>query len=332
MIIYRTGGAWGPGVDANLAPAQVDGNFYDLDSRTKNLELHPVQPVQITSFQSVGNQLYIYMSDGSVQGPVTLPTQKWYFRGNWAPNTVYAIDDVFSGPDGGAYIVTYDHTSQTSFDPGANDGHGHDYYGLLLKPAASTLPIGGASGSVLTKSSDTDFAVTWATIPIPPGGQATQVLTKFSVAPGDGGWDWPTLSNLFDVFIGAFYPLTDGDYLRWSAGEGRWTNQPRPMSNVVEASSWDPVVGDEGTFMVLTNDTADTVITIPNDSTQNFAIGSELHVHQDGTGKVTIVGDVGVVILKHASFAAQLLGQYATASVKKTAANEWRLFGLLSGA
>ncbi len=332
MVTYRTDGAWGPGVGANLAPAQVDGNFYELDTRTKTLEQHPVQPVQISSFQSVGNQLFIYMSEGTVQGPITLPEVSWYFRGNWAPSTAYAIDDVFSGPDGGAYIVTYAHTSATSFDPGANDGHGHDYYGVLLKPAASTLPTGGVAGTVLTKASDSDFVVAWAPVPVPPGGRAGQVLMKFTDAPGDASWDWQSLSRLLDVFIGAFYPLTDGDYLRWSANEQQWTNQPRAMSNVVQDSSWDPVVGDEGSFMVLTNGTADTLITIPNDSTQPFAIGSELHVHQDGTGKVMIDGEPGVTILKHASFTTQLLGQYATATVKKTATNEWRLFGLLAGA
>jgi hypothetical protein len=45
-----------------------------------------------------------------------------------------------------------------------------------------------------------------------------------------------------------------------------------------------------------------------------------------------VAADTGVTILKHASFSNQLLGQYATATVKKSAANTWRLFGLLSGA
>jgi hypothetical protein len=45
-----------------------------------------------------------------------------------------------------------------------------------------------------------------------------------------------------------------------------------------------------------------------------------------------VAADSGVTIRKHVSFSSVLLGQYATATVKKTAANEWRLFGLLSAA
>jgi hypothetical protein len=33
---------------------------------------------------------------------------------------------------GRTYLVIFDHTSDVSFDPGANDGEGHDYYRLLL--------------------------------------------------------------------------------------------------------------------------------------------------------------------------------------------------------
>ena len=33
---------------------------------------------------------------------------------------------------GRVYQVLYDHVSAATFDPGANDGQGHDYYGLLL--------------------------------------------------------------------------------------------------------------------------------------------------------------------------------------------------------
>jgi hypothetical protein len=84
--------------------------------------------------------------------------------------------------------------------------------------------------------------------------------------------------------------------------------------------------------MVLTNGTTATTITIPADATEPFPVGTELHIHQDGTGVVTVTADTGVTIRKHVNFSNHLLGQYATATVKKTAANEWRLFGLLAAA
>ena len=101
---------------------------------------------------------------------------------------------------------------------------------------------------------------------------------------------------------------------------------------VLTASSWSPVVGNEGAFMVLANGSTSASVVVPNDSTQNFMIGTELTVHQDGTGVVSIVPGTGVTLRYHAGFINQLLGQYATATVKKTAANTWRLFGLLAGA
>lgn len=330
MILYRTDGAWGAGTGANLTAAQVDGNFYDVSTRVQFLELNPPQPIQIASFSSIGEHLYIYMSDGSVHGPLTLPTTHWFNRGSWKPNTGYSVDDIFNAPNGSVYLVEFDHLSASTFDPGANDGQGHDFYSLLLSMPANSLPIGGGAGYVLTKQSSNNYDVAWATVPPPLGGARGQFYGKFSDNDGDAAWLYVAIDSLGDVFITA--PLSDGDYLRWSTGAGQWINQPRPIFNVVRETSWAPVVGDEGSFMVLINGITDTTIVIPNDSTQNFQVGSELHVHQDGTGSVTIDGEPGVNIYRHASFSNKLLGQYATATMKKSGPNEWRLFGLLQGA
>jgi hypothetical protein len=332
MILYRTAGPWGSGTGANLTAAQVDGNFHDVAGRVQYLELHPPTPIQISSFTSVGNQLYIYMSDGTVQGPLAMPEVRWYFRGQWLPNTVYAINDVFNGPDTATYIVMTGHTSNASFNAADNDGHGHNYYSILFTTPASNIPTAGGTGYVLTKRTANSYDMIWTTVPPPPGGDVGQVLVKFGEGDGEADWNFLRIDGLYDVFLGAQYPLRDGDYLRWSNSLQQWTNQPRPILNVVRASSWNPVPGDEGTFMVLTNGTTLTKIIIPNNNFNPFPIGSELHVHQDGTGVVTIEADVGVTILKHVSFSNQLLGQYATVTVKKTDLNEWRLFGLLAGA
>ena len=79
-----------------------------------------------------------------------------------------------------------------------------------------------------------------------------------------------------------------------SASNGQWINQPRPIFNVITGTSWAPIVGDEGSFMVLKNGSAQAKIFIPHDDVENFQIGSELHVHQDGTGPVIVEGDPGV--------------------------------------
>jgi hypothetical protein len=327
MIIYRSDGPWGPGAGAPLSSPQVDGNFYDITTRVQFLELNAPTPVQITSFSAVGDQLYIHMSDGTVQGPLTLPTKRWFFRGAWLPNTAYAVDDAINGPDGVVYLVAMAHTSASTFDAGANDGHGNKYYLVLLSIPGTNIPSGGGTGYTLRKTSPLDFAMSWDTPGAPFGGSTGEVLRKNTSVNGDASWSTLLLDDLGDVVLSA---LSDKDYLRWDAVNGFWVNA-KPLV-VMRSSSWSPVVANAGAFMVLTNGATDVSIVVPNDSTQNFPIGSELNIHQDGTGMVMIAGDSGVVILKHASFSNQLLGQYATATVKKTAVNEWRLFGLLAGA
>lgn len=327
MILFRTDGAWGSGTGANLTAAQVDGNFYSIHTRVQFLELNPPKPVQIVSISAVGDQLSIHMSDGTVQGPITMPTVRWFFRGPWQPGIPYYVDDVITAPDGAVYIVSFAHTSAAVFSSGANDGHGNNYYSLLLAVPGTTMPPGGGAGFVLTKTSDLDYATTWNSPGAPFGGNTGQVLRKNTSLDGDASWSTLVVGNLGDVSLGT---LANGDFLRWNAARGRWTNQP--LAAVLTSSSWAPVVGQEGAFMVLTNGTANVTVVIPSDSSQAFPIGTELNLHQDGTGTVTVTGDSGVTILKHASFSNVLLGQYATVTVKKTSANTWRLFGLLSGA
>jgi hypothetical protein len=330
VILYRTPGPWGAGVGANLTPSQVDGNFYDVSQRVQFLELHPPEPVLITSFSSSGGQLYIHMSDGTINGPLAMPVVRWFFRGPWAASTNYLKDDVVVGPDSAVYLVMVNHTSSaTSFDRFANDGAGHDYYSLLLSVPAATMPTGGGPGFVLTKSSLANYDVVWGPPQPPPGGSTGQVLQKNTSLDGDASWNTLTFDDLGGIAIAT---PANGDYLRWSTTTNRWVNQQPPMLHVISALSWVPVVGDEGAFMVLTNGTTATTVTVPSDATAPFPIGTELHIHQDGTGPVTIAADSGVTIRKYASFSNVLLGQFATATVKKTAANEWRLFGLLATA
>jgi hypothetical protein len=331
MLLYRTAGAWGPGVGANLTPAQVDANFYDISTRVQFLELHPPEPVLITSFTTNGDQIFIHMSDGTINGPVTLPVVRWNSRGAWTPSTVYFQDDIVIGPDSAVYLVKRNHTSSaSSFDPYANDGAGHDYYSLLLTVPAATLPTGGGPGYVLTKATTANYDVVWGLPQAPAGGSAGQVLQKNTATDGDASWNTLAFGDLGGMVIDA--TPADWDYLRWDAAAGQWINQQSLTLNVLSASSWVPAVGDDGAFMVLTNGTTATTITIPADATEPFPVGTELHIHQDGTGVVTVTADTGVTIRKHVNFSNHLLGQYATATVKKTAANEWRLFGLLAAA
>lgn len=56
--------------------------------------------------------------------------------------------------------------------------------------SSAQVPIGGASGQVLTKKSGTDFDAQWETpgVALPTGGTAEQILTKNSATDGDASW------------------------------------------------------------------------------------------------------------------------------------------------
>lgn len=132
---FRTAGAWGAGKGADLTPAEVDNNFYDKETRITAIEAAGVA-VGISSITVSGDQMTITMTDSSIQGPFTLPTVQWTAGGAWAPSTLYQALTVLTY-GGSAYLVTIDHTSDTTFDPNALSGT-QQIYELLwsFAPAA----------------------------------------------------------------------------------------------------------------------------------------------------------------------------------------------------
>lgn len=64
-IIYRTTGAWGTGLGANLTAAQVDNNFYELAEAITALEENPTAPAEITNITQSGTVVTVHLSNGS---------------------------------------------------------------------------------------------------------------------------------------------------------------------------------------------------------------------------------------------------------------------------
>lgn len=160
-ITYRTTDMtrWGVGQGSDLGAPQIDINFFLLLQKITAVENAPDNTIDY--FSVVGNQLFITMIDHTVFGPFTLPTAQWNFiEGGWKPLTQYHAFDVLT-ENGAFYIVRFDHVSAATFDPGANDGLGHNYYGLMLAEPQDALPIGGMPGQVLTKVAGSDFDTEW---------------------------------------------------------------------------------------------------------------------------------------------------------------------------
>lgn len=122
---------------ARLTSSEVDANFLELVQRITELEENGATGRGIDHFEIVGNQLTVYMTDNTQEGPYTVPVSSWNFKGAWLPATTYAVlDTVTNGT--GLYVVIYPHTSDAVFDPFENDGNGHDYYRQLI-----SIPDGG---------------------------------------------------------------------------------------------------------------------------------------------------------------------------------------------
>ena len=149
---YRTDdlARWGAGQGFNLSPAQVDINFWDLIQRMIAQEARPDPSAGIAYFSIDGVMLYVHMTDGTTLGPYQLPVATFQDRGGWTPDTPYSKMDTFN-INGGLYVVVFDHTSAATFDPGANDGAGNDYYQLMIQTPGSSLPSGGAVGQLLVR-------------------------------------------------------------------------------------------------------------------------------------------------------------------------------------
>ena len=88
------------------------------------------------------------------------------------------------------------------------------------------------------------------------------------------------------------------------------------------------VLGDAGKYVTLSN-AASITLTIPTNASVAFDVGTVVNVVQLGAGQVTIAGASGVTVNSEGS-KLKLKGQYAVASLLKTATNTWVALGNLS--
>lgn len=139
-IIYRTAGAWGPGKGSNLSPEEVDGNFFDLETRVTNIENDPPEPVSIDHFVVDGTLLTIVLTNGDSHGPFVLPIGQWRWTGEWEPDTQYFVGDIVTN-EGNTYFIRVQHVSADVFDPGLFTVDGFVYI-LILAKAAQPYDIG----------------------------------------------------------------------------------------------------------------------------------------------------------------------------------------------
>jgi len=128
-IVYVTTGAWGAGTGTPNSAEQVDGNFYDLDQRVVGLVGDLAEGKMIDSVSYTSNSFTLHFTDATSQ-TIPLPIASLAYVGAWLPSTSYLRGQLISA-SGGLYQVLQDHTSSTTFDPGATQG-GNPLYALLM--------------------------------------------------------------------------------------------------------------------------------------------------------------------------------------------------------
>lgn len=132
------------------------------------------------------------------------------------------------------------------------------------------------------------------------------------------------LSQLADVNIPS--PV-DKDNLSYDSATQKWI--ARSVFTAVKdisATSYTAVLGDANSFLRFTAGTAVT-FTIPPQSSVAWHNSAQIECVANGTGKVSVVGGAGVVIRKASFLNAASRTQYSVFGLKRTAENEWVLFG-----
>lgn len=198
------------GLDRLLTEFEVDYNFYQMDQRVQTLEANYSATISLASItQPSPSTLLFTLTDASTQGPFNLPSAVFESRGAWTTDTQYFVNDTFT-TNGAYYRVLFEHISDSvSFDANANDGGGHDYYAEMIPPIGNALPTGGATNQILTKSSGTDYAVTWS-YKLPTGGLTGQALIKNSNTNQDADWgNFSAVNVAFSPSTGSGYVSTD---------------------------------------------------------------------------------------------------------------------------
>lgn len=129
-VRFRTTGAWGAGIGADLSPAQVDENFYTLALQIAAFTAPT--GVGVASITVTGNQMTIHLTNATTQGPFTLPTAAFHDTGEWVGGHTYLEMDLFLVPDDGLYLVVLPYESPTEFDAAVTDTDGNPLLQLII--------------------------------------------------------------------------------------------------------------------------------------------------------------------------------------------------------
>ncbi len=129
-----------------ITEAEYDGSLHNLDDRVTVVEGVAGSNAYPVGFEiNTAGHLDVIMSNSAVIDAGLLPETGGIavsFRGAWQPLTLYAVNDLFTAPNSNWLgVVLVAHTSAATFDWGANDGFGHDFYAVLVSFSPAPTPV-----------------------------------------------------------------------------------------------------------------------------------------------------------------------------------------------
>jgi len=100
-----------------------------------------------------------------------------------------------------------------------------------------------------------------------------------------------------------------------------------PIVSINPTATSRTFLASDANNMIFVTSSSVSTITIPNDSTLNFPIGTVVYITQDGAGQVTIANEGNVVVRIRSGLTNKTAVRYSTCNATKVASNTWYLFG-----
>lgn len=163
----------------------------------------------------------------------------------------------------------------------------------------------------------------------------------FKFADGSVGapsitWESEPASGWYRAAAGDFrYAIGGIDVMRINSGvvsvwaNGQWNTliyQEFPVGiNTQTGTAYEPVLADQGRLIIL-NNAASITVTIPDNATTAFPIGTRLEFGQYGPGQVAFVAG-GSTVINSKGGAGNLSEQFSGATLTKTDTDTWWLVG-----
>ena len=356
--VLKDNGTWATVLDQTAG----DARYVELagDTMTGNLTVSNIMQVQgavpTISMRNAGG--------GTIYGEIiaaTAPNTLYFSAGTSAPMELGLSETLFSStvpillpadPASPLHAATKQYvdnrpdvpTSRTISTTAPLTGGGALTGNLTLAVSAASATATGvvelATTAEATAQVDTVRAVT-------PAGLADRVLTSRTIttsAPLSGGGDLTanrtlSITSATEALIGAVELATQAETdagtddaravtpLKLAASIAAKTLTKAQSINTLTGTAHAIVLTDAGKLVILSN-ASTTTLTVPNEATVNFPIGTFVDIMRYGLGSVSVIPQSPVAI--RATPSTVLRAQYSGATLVKIGSDEWSLVGDLT--